>query len=154
MEELIGLHAQPLSGLYLHSTVDLITEGLVPLWVTAVSHCPCLRGARRSCGQPQLDITVGFGHCRGGGRGLLMLKRFSGGGWAWKQRSRSIGGYLPGAGLGALVFPALPWPGIPPTQLTRNPAAAAAVQRVTKQHRSLSNSLKLPDSGSKILCPV
>lgn len=74
MEELTGLHAQPLSGLYLHSTVDLITESLVPLRVTAVSHCPCLRGARRSCGQPQLDIAVGFGHCRGGERTLIAGK--------------------------------------------------------------------------------
>lgn len=154
MEELTGLHAQPLSGLYLHSTVDLITEGLVPLWVTAVSHCPCLRGARRSCGQPQLDIAVGFGHCRGGGRGLLIAEKVS---WRRLGLETKEQGHrrLPAWGrFGSFGVPGSTLARYTSHSTDRNPAAAATVQRVTKQHRSLSNSLKLPDSGSKTLCPV
>lgn len=151
MEELTGLHSQPLPDLYLHSTMDLIMEGLVPLWVTAVSHCPCLRGARRSCGKPQLDIAVGFGHCRGVGERTLIAEKVS-----WRRlglETKEQGdGRLPAWGrFGSF--------GVPGSTLARYTShstdkKSCSSSHSSKGHRSLSNSLKLPDSGSKILCPV
>lgn len=50
-------------GPHLHSTMNLVVEGLVPLRVPAVGHHPCLGMVRGRCGQPQLHIAVSFGHC-------------------------------------------------------------------------------------------
>lgn len=50
-----------LAGPHLHSAMDPVVEGLVPLRVPAVCHHPCLGLAGGCCGQPQLHVAIRLG---------------------------------------------------------------------------------------------
>lgn len=68
---------RPLAGSHLHSAMDLVVEGLIPLRVTAVVYHLRLGMAGRCRGQPQLHVAVSFGHC-GDGEGVLALSSYCG----------------------------------------------------------------------------